>query len=482
MTPRGSSSKRSERLFARALAVLPGGVNSPVRAFKAVGGSPRFIARARGSRLEDVDGRSYIDYVMSWGPLIHGHAPPDLVKLLAAAARRGTSYGAPTEVEVLIGERVRAIMPALEMIRFTNSGTEATMSALRVARAATARDFVIKFAGCYHGHADGFLVEAGSGALTFGVPTSPGVAAATAGLTLTARFNDLRLGLEAVDRAPRQGGGCHHRTGCRQHGRGRARRRLPPRASAPVRRERRAPRVRRGHDGLPRAQGGAQASVPVRPDLTCLGKIIGGGLPVGAFGGRRDLMSLVAPAGPVYQAGTLSGNPLAVTGGPLVARAARRLALSASRATHRRGWPTGCVARRRVPASRCRSIASARWSRRSSRPRRSATIHGADAPTRRDTARFFQGLLARGIHPPASQFEAWFLSDAHTDRDIARQSRRREAHSKTRGDLTRLRRLGVGPNLSRFWQNAARPQLAGSEIRPAPIPPNLPRADPRPRR
>ena len=184
--------KRSEQLFARAQRVLPGGVNSPVRAFKAVGGTPRFIARARGARLEDVDGTPYIDYVMSWGPLIHGHAPTGLVKALGAVAKRGTSFGAPTEPKIVLGERVRTLMPSIELVRFTSSGTEATMSALRVARAATRRDLVIKFAGCYHGHADGFLVDAGSGALTFGVPTSPGVAAATAALTLTASFNDLR--------------------------------------------------------------------------------------------------------------------------------------------------------------------------------------------------------------------------------------------------------------------------------------------------
>ena len=295
--------------------MIPGGVNSPVRAFKAVGGSPRFIASAKGATITDVDGRTYIDYVMSWGPLIHGHAPPALIAQLAKVARLGTSYGAPTELEVQIAEKVRSLVPSIEMVRFTSSGTEATMSAVRVARAATGRDRVIKFAGCYHGHADGFLVEAGSGALTLGVPTSPGVAASTAALTLTATFNDLdsvaalfeantaQVAAVVVEPIvgnmgtvpPAAGFLDGLRTLCDQHG-----------ALLIFDEVMTGFRVHRG---------GAQALYGVRPDLTCLGKIIGGGLPVGAYGGRKDLMSLVAPAGPMYQAGTLSGNPLAVTAG-----------------------------------------------------------------------------------------------------------------------------------------------------------------------
>jgi glutamate-1-semialdehyde 2,1-aminomutase len=419
MKPRGSSSRRSERLFARALDVLPGGVNSPVRAFKAVGGIPRFIAKARGSRLEDVDGRSYIDYVMSWGPLIHGHAPPDLVKRLGAAARRGTSYGAPTEAEVVIGERVRALMPALEMVRFTSSGTEATMSALRVARAATGRDFAIKFAGCYHGHADGFLVDAGSGALTFGVPTSPGVAAATASLTLTASFNDLdsvsRLLTEHASRVaavivepvvgnmgvvvPEDGFLAGLRRLCDESG------------ALLVFDE--------VITGFRVHKGGAQALYGVSPDLTCLGKIIGGGLPVGAYGGRRELMALVAPAGPVYQAGTLSGNPLAVTAGlwalaqlnAALYRRLERLAATLADGLRHEAARAGVA----LTVNRVGSLLTPFFTH----------THVRDYETAKasDTAlyaRFFQALLVRGVYPPASQFEAWFVSGAHTERDIDR--------------------------------------------------------------
>jgi glutamate-1-semialdehyde 2,1-aminomutase len=419
MTAREASARRSVRLFARAERVLPGGVNSPVRAFKAVGGTPRFIASARGARLVDVDGRAYIDYVMSWGPLVHGHAPPGLVRLLASVARRGTSYGAPTEAEVLIGERVRRLMPALEMIRFTSSGTEATMSALRVARAATKRDLVVKFAGCYHGHADGFLVDAGSGALTLGVPTSPGVAAATAAMTLTASFNDLdsvsrllaahagKVAAVIVEPVVGNMGVVAPEAGFLS-----GLRRLCDESGALL-------VFDEVMTGFRVHRGGAQALYRVRPDLTCLGKIIGGGLPVGAYGGRRDLMSLVAPAGPVYQAGTLSGNPLAVSAGlwsleRLDAALYRRLErLTASLAD----GLLAEAARAGVPlqVNRVGSMITPFF------------VEGVvrDYPTARlaDTtryARFFQGLLARGVYPPASQFEAWFLSAAHSDRDIRR--------------------------------------------------------------
>jgi glutamate-1-semialdehyde 2,1-aminomutase len=419
MTAREASARRSVRLFARAERVLPGGVNSPVRAFKAVGGTPRFIASARGARLVDVDGRAYIDYVMSWGPLVHGHAPPGLARLLASVARRGTSYGAPTEAEVLIGERVRRLMPALEMVRFTSSGTEATMSALRVARAATKRDLVVKFAGCYHGHADGFLVDAGSGALTLGVPTSPGVAAATAAMTLTASFNDLdsvsrllaahagKVAAVIVEPVVGNMGVVAPEAGFLS-----GLRRLCDESGALL-------VFDEVMTGFRVHRGGAQALYRVRPDLTCLGKIIGGGLPVGAYGGRRDLMSLVAPAGPVYQAGTLSGNPLAVSAGlwsleRLDAALYRRLErLTASLAD----GLLAEAARAGVPlqVNRVGSMITPFF------------VEGVvrDYPTARlaDTtryARFFQGLLARGVYPPASQFEAWFLSAAHSDRDIRR--------------------------------------------------------------
>src|SRR5689334_20721383 len=306
---------RSSRFFTRAQSVLPGGVDSPVRAFKSVGAAPLFIRRAAGSRIEDVDGNTFIDYVMSWGPLIHGHAPRGLVKALAAVARDGTSFGAPSPLEVELGERVRRLMPSLERVRFVSSGTEAAMSAIRVARAATRRDKIIKFEGCYHGHADPFLVQAGSGALTLGVPTSPGVTAAAAADTLLASYNDLDSVHRVFDANRRRVAALIVEPIAGNMGV------VPPADGflAALREVCDAHRTLLIFDevisGFRAAAGGAQSVAGVRPDLTCLGKIIGGGLPVGAYGGREDLMDLVAPAGPVYQAGTLSGNPLAMTAG-----------------------------------------------------------------------------------------------------------------------------------------------------------------------
>src|SRR5688572_4574363 len=305
----------SEKLFASASRILSGGVNSPVRAFRAVGGSPIFIARGRGAQIEDEDGHQYIDYVMSWGPLIHGHAPKSLLKRLAATAAKGTSFGAPTELETRLAQRVAMLMPSMERIRFVSSGTEAAMSAVRVARAATKRDRLVKFEGCYHGHADSFLVQAGSGALTLGVPTSPGVPAAAAADTLLARYNDLGSVDALVDRHADQIAAVIVEPIAGNMGV------VPPRDGFLA--GLRDLCTRRGIllifdeviSGFRAGPGGAQKLFGVRPDLTCLGKIIGGGLPVGAYGGRADLMQLVAPAGPVYQAGTLSGNPLAMTAG-----------------------------------------------------------------------------------------------------------------------------------------------------------------------
>src|SRR5687767_10517789 len=306
---------KSQKLFARASTILPGGVDSPVRAFQAVGGTPLFISRASGASIRDVDGNTYIDYVMSWGPLIHGHAPRGLVRAIAAAARHGTSFGAPTALEHELGALVRTLMPSVERVRFVSSGTEAAMSAIRVARAFTRRDRIIKFAGCYHGHADAFLVKAGSGALTLGIPTSPGVPTAVAADTLIARYNDL-ASVDALIEAhastiaavivepiagnigvvpPADGFLAGLRDRCARHG-------IVLIFDEVI-------------SGFRAAPGGAQAIFGVKPDLTCLGKIIGGGLPVGAYGGRADIMEMVAPAGPVYQAGTLSGNPVAMTAG-----------------------------------------------------------------------------------------------------------------------------------------------------------------------
>ena len=417
MTPSAST-----RLFARARRVLPGGVNSPVRAFGAVGGQPPFIERARGARIRDVDGRTYIDYVMSWGPLIHGHAPAGLRRALREAMRRGTSFGAPTAQEVELGRLVRRLVPSIERVRFVNSGTEATMSAVRVARAATGRDRIVKFAGCYHGHGDAFLVQAGSGATTLGVPNSPGVARATAADTLIAGYNDL----ESVDRL------CHT-----HHGTVAAVIVEPIAGNMGV-----VPPAPGFLDGLRTlcdrdglvlifdevisgfraAKGGAQAVYGVTPDLTCLGKIIGGGLPVGAYGGRADLMDRVAPVGPVYQAGTLSGNPLAMTAGVwalsnLSAPLYRRLAALGGRLAEglRDAARASGVA---LTVNAAGSVLTPFFSANPVTDYASATAADTAA-----YAAFFQGMLRRGIYPPPSQFEGWFLSAAHTERDVDRTIR-----------------------------------------------------------
>jgi glutamate-1-semialdehyde 2,1-aminomutase len=410
---------RSRTLFARASRILPGGVDSPVRAFKAVGGSPLFIRRASGSRIEDVDGNTFIDYVMSWGPLIHGHAPRGLIKALAAAARNGTSFGAPSPLEIELGARVSAMMPSIERVRFVNSGTEAAMSAVRVARAATGRERIVKFEGCYHGHADPFLVQAGSGALTLGVPTSPGVTRAAAADTLVARYNDTesvrrvldanRGAIAAVIVEPIAGN-----MGV-----------IPP--ADGFLRTLRSMCDGEGSllifdeviSGFRAAPGGAQALAGVTPDLTCLGKIIGGGLPVGAYGGRADLMALVSPAGPVYQAGTLSGNPLAMTAGlwslrqlkprvyTYLAMLGKRLAAGLADAARDAGVP--------LQVNAVGSVLTPFFTDQPVRDFQSAT--SADTG---QYARFFRAMLARGIYPPPSQFEAWFLSAAHKAGDVDR--------------------------------------------------------------
>jgi glutamate-1-semialdehyde 2,1-aminomutase len=404
-------------MFAAASRILPGGVDSPVRAFKSVGATPIFVERGRGAYLEDVDGHTYIDYVMSWGPLIHGHAPKGLLKALSAAAAKGTSFGAPTELETRLAQRVAMLMPSMERLRFVSSGTEAAMSAVRVARAATKREKVVKFEGCYHGHADAFLVQAGSGAMTLGVPTSPGVSSGAARDTLLARYNDLESVehlFEANDREiaaifvepiagnmglvpPSEGFLQGLRTLCDREG------------ALLVFDE--------VISGFRAAAGGAQQVFNVRPDLTCLGKIIGGGLPVGAYGGRRDVMELVAPAGPVYQAGTLSGNPLAMTAGlwcleELSPRLYKKLAslgskLAAGLADAARAAGVA------LQVNAFGSLLTPFFTNQPVRDFQSALSADTEA-----YGRFFRGMLARGIYPPPSQFEAWFLSGAHTERDV----------------------------------------------------------------
>jgi glutamate-1-semialdehyde 2,1-aminomutase len=417
----------SQSLYVEAQRYMPGGVNSPVRAFSAVGGEPLFIARGEGPYVYDVDGRRYIDYVLSWGPLILGHAHPQVVTALKKAVERGISYGAPTALETELAKRVVEAVPSIEMVRFVNSGTEATMSALRLARAYTGRSKIIKFEGCYHGHADFLLVRAGSGVTTLGLPDSAGVPEGIAQDTLVAPYNDLqavdrlfsenRAQIAAVIVEPVAGN-----MGV-----------IPPEPGflAGLRAVTKAERTLLVFDevitGFRVAYGGAQALYGVTPDLTCLGKVIGGGLPVGAYGGRRGIMAMVAPLGPVYQAGTLSGNPLAMTVGietlkvlaepgtyeRLEERSAR-LADGLRAAAEAAGVP---ISQTRVGSMFCTFFSGER------------VVDYASAK-RSDTsryARFFRAMLANGVYLAPSQFEAGFLSLAHSDEDIERTVQAAEA-------------------------------------------------------
>jgi len=413
------STSTSQALFERASAVLPGGVNSPVRAFRAVGGSPVFIARASGARLHSADGVEYIDYVGSWGPAILGHAHPAVVEAVREAAAGGLSFGAPTELEVRFAEELRALYPSIDKLRCVSSGTEATMSAIRVARGFTRRDVIVKFEGCYHGHADHLLVKAGSGLATFGVPDSAGVPEGTARTTLTLPYNDpeaLREAfatrgseIAAVILEPVVGN-----MGC-----------VPPEPGflelvVQLCRDNGALSIfDEVMTGCRLARGGAQERYGIRPDMTTLGKIVGGGMPLAAYGGREDVMNSVAPLGPVYQAGTLSGNPVAVSAGlATLAHLTPALyehleALGAAledglRAAARDTGTPACV-------QRVGSMITLFF-------REGPVRSWAEASTS-DTKRFatwHAGMLARGIYWPPSQFEAAFLGGAHTQDDIAR--------------------------------------------------------------
>jgi glutamate-1-semialdehyde 2,1-aminomutase len=410
---------KSQRLFAKAVNVLPGGVNSPVRAFKAVGGSPHFIARASGARITDIDGNTFIDYVGSWGPMIHGHAPRGVVSAIAKQAKLGTSFGAPSPLEVDLGELVRRFVPSMERVRFVSSGTEATMSAARVARGATGREKIIKFEGCYHGHADGFLVQAGSGALTFGTPTSPGVPTGAAAATLLATFNDLGSVEQLIAANPGEIAGLIVEPVAGNMGTV-----LPePGFLAGLRSLTAANGIVLIFDevmtGFRVAPGGAQALYGVTPDLTCLGKIIGGGLPVAAYGGRADLMDRVSPAGPIYQAGTLSGNPLAMAAGLWSLKRLNRSlyrkleALGHSLAAGLAGAARDAGVSLQVNA--LGSMLTPFFTAGRVRDFRSALAADTEA-----FGVFFREMLARGVYLPPSQFEAWFISGAHTQRDIAK--------------------------------------------------------------
>lgn len=417
------STATSQQLFQRAQQRLPGGVDSPVRAWRSVGGDPLFIARGAGARIWDADGSEFLDYIGSWGPLILGHAHPRVVRAIRDAAGRGTSYGAPTELEVILAERVCDAMPAVEMVRFVNSGTEATMSAIRLARAFTGRELIVKFDGGYHGHADFLLARAGSGLATLSLPDSAGIPAAVAATTLVTPYNDLDA-LKQLFRAyagaiaalivePVAGN-----MGV-----------VPPQPGflEGLREITRAAGALLIFDevitGFRVGYGGAQVLYGIHPDLTCLGKIIGGGLPVGAYGGRRDIMQLVAPLGPVYQAGTLSGNPLAMAAGIATLDALRDSPdvyeqLDAHAAQLERGL-VDAAARVRVPA-RVNRVGSMLTAFFTDQP---VTDYGS--ARRADTqryAQYFHGMLERGIYLAPSQFEAAFVSAAHTGDDITRTS------------------------------------------------------------
>ena len=415
-------SSESARLFAEAQQVIPGGVNSPVRAFRGVGGVPRFIASGSGAWLTDVDGNRYLDYVLSWGPLALGHANPAVVAALSDALQRGTSYGAPTKLETDLADRIIGAMPAIEMIRFVNSGTEATMSALRLARAYTGRDKIVKFAGCYHGHADMLLIQAGSGVATLGLPDSPGVPASAVANTLTAEYND-RAAIEElfalypdmiaaviVEPVAANMGFVMPEPGFLQ----RLQELCQNRGALFI--------LDEVMTGFRVAPGGAQGAWGLDPDITCLGKVIGGGLPVGAYGGKRAIMEMVAPAGPMYQAGTLSGNPLAMTAGlatldtwlePEVFAAAEeqttRLTAGIQASADAAGIP--------LQSGQAGTMFGFYFLNEPD-----VTIGNyATARKYADTeryARFFHALLDQGVYFAPSQFEAAFMSSAHSEDDI----------------------------------------------------------------
>ena len=415
--------KKSKELFIKAKRLIPGGVNSPVRAFNAVGGNPVFIKSAKGSKIYDVDGNEYIDYVLSWGPMILGHSHPKIVSALKKATDMGTSFGAPTPLEIELAVMIRKAYPSMEVIRMVNSGTEATMSAIRAARGFTGRDRIVKFEGCYHGHADGLLVKAGSGAATFGVPTSPGVPKDYARNTITLPFNDLKAFKKVCEKAGKNiacvilepvvgNSGCI----------------LPrPGYLEGLRRVTKKYGIILIFDevmtGFRVSYGGAQKAFRIKPDMTCLGKVIGGGLPVGAYGGRKEIMRKIAPDGPVYQAGTLSGNPLAMTAGietlkilsrpetykKLMARS-RDLESALKDAAKRAGVKTKFY---RAGTMFCTYFTD----------KEVYNFTDAAATDMRTFAKFFRNMLDRGVNLAPSGYEAGFMSLAHTTADIKKTAR-----------------------------------------------------------
>ncbi len=412
--------KHSQKLFNHAQLLIPGGVNSPVRAFRSVGGTPLFIQRGRGAQIWDADGNVYVDYVGSWGPLIAGHAHPEVIKAVQQVAERGLSFGAPTEAELDMASLLVKLLPSLEMVRLVSSGTEATMSAIRVARGYTGRSKIVKFEGCYHGHADALLVKAGSGALTFGQPSSAGVPPETAAHTLVLDFNDEATLAAAFARegdeiaavivepvmgnanliAPKPGFLQLLRALCSQHG------------ALLIFDE--------VMTGFRVALGGAQALYGIQPDITTLGKVIGGGMPLGAFGGRRDIMQCVAPLGPVYQAGTLSGNPVAVAAGLATLRLVQTPGfydkLSATALALCQGLSAAAAAHQ---IAFCAQHVGGMFGLyfRASAPQTYAEVMTCD---KQRFNQFFHSMLAQGVYLAPSAYEAGFVSSAHTTADISK--------------------------------------------------------------
>ncbi|QDH69138.1 glutamate-1-semialdehyde 2,1-aminomutase [Marilutibacter alkalisoli] len=411
--------ERSHTLFSRALDLIPGGVNSPVRAFKSVGGEPFFAQRAEGAYIFDVDGNRYVDYVGSWGPMIAGHAHPEVLAAVEGTMRNGLSFGVPNALEVEMAEAITRIVPSCEMVRMVNSGTEATLSAIRVARGATGRSRIVKFEGCYHGHGDSFLVKAGSGVMTLGLPNSPGVPAALADLTLTIPYNDFDAAARLFEEAghdiagliiepivgnancilPREGYLQHLRELCTKHG------------AVLIFDE--------VMTGFRVALGGAQQRYGITPDLSTFGKIIGGGMPVGAYGGRRELMSQVAPAGPIYQAGTLSGNPVAMAAGlaTLELIQAPRFHEALERRTHE--LCDGLEAAAREIGVAFHTTRAPGMFGLYFRKGPVETFEDAKASDAGKFGRFFHAMLERGVYLAPSAFEAGFMSSAHGDAEIA---------------------------------------------------------------
>ena len=411
---------KSQQLFKEAVELIPGGVNSPVRAFKAVGDFPVFIEKGEGSKLYDVDGNEFVDYICSWGPLLLGHQPASVTAAVQDALLKGSTYGAPTALEVEIAKMIVDAVPSVEMVRMVNSGTEATLSAIRLARGYTKRNKLVKFEGCYHGHADHLLIKAGSGALTFGVPSSPGVPESIASETLTATYNDLDSVKKLFAEYPDQIAAVIVEPVAGNMG-------LVPPAEGFLEGLREVTKEQGALlifdeviSGFRASYGGAQKAFNIMPDLTCLGKIIGGGLPVGAYGGRREIMEHVAPVGPVYQAGTLSGNPVAMAAG-----------IATLKELGKPGVYEKVELKAKTLASGLRAAAEKAGVKVSINQSASLlTVFFTDKPVdsyaaamSSDTAKFkvfFQSMLNQGIYLPPSQFECWFVSLAHSDEDLAK--------------------------------------------------------------